>query len=265
MRSRKLFILIGIIASVFVTGCATVSSPDPRDPWEGWNRKVYSFNDGLDDYAMKPLAKGYDWIMPGFANTAVSNVFSNINDIGVTINDLLQGKFSQSGLDASRFIVNTTAGIAGLVDVATMIDLPKHNEDFGQTLGVWGVPTGPYMVLPFFGPSSPRGAVGRGGDVAMNPLTYVIGNPYITAGVFVLKATDTRASYLTTKKIADEAAAFGRYEYYRDVYIARREYLVLDGNVPEDDEFILDDDFDEDLDEEDEDLDEEEDEGGFLP
>ena len=248
MRSRKLIILIGIIASVLLTGCATVSSPDPRDPWEGWNRNVQSFNDVLDDYAMKPVAKGYNWIMPSFANTAVSNVFSNIEDIGVTINAFLQGKFSQSGMDASRFIVNTTAGLGGLIDVGTMIDLPKHKEDFGQTLGVWGIPAGPYMVLPLFGPSSPRGVVGLVGDAAMNPITY-IGNIYISTGIFAVNAIDTRANYIITERIADEAAVFGRYEFFRDVYIAQRKYLVLDGNIPEDEEFILDDDFDEDLDE----------------
>jgi len=245
MKNRKLIMLIGIIVSVQLTGCATVSSPDPRDPWEGWNRNVQSFNDGLDDYAMKPVAKGYDWIMPDFANTAVTNVFSNIDDIGVTINDFLQGKFSQSGMDASRFIVNTTAGIGGLIDVATMIDLPKHKEDFGQTLGFWGIPPGPYLVLPFFGPSSPRGVVGLAGDAAMNPITY-IGSPYISGGIFAVNAIDTRANNLATEKIADEASVFGRYEFFRDAYIAQRKSLVLDGEIPEDEdeEFILDDDFD---------------------
>ena len=249
MENRKLIILVGVIVSVLLTGCATTPYTDPRDPWESWNRKVQSFNDGVDDYAMKPVAKGYNWVMPDFANTAVSNVFSNIDDIGVTINDFLQGKFSQSGMDASRFIVNTTAGIGGLIDVATMIDLPKHKEDFGQTLGFWGIPPGPYLVLPFFGPSSPRGVAGLAGDAAMNPITY-IGSPYISAGIFAVHAIDTRANNLATEKIADEAAVFGRYEFFRDAYIAQREYLVLDGNVPEDDEFILDDDFDFGLDDE---------------
>ena len=250
MINRKIIILIGIILSVQLTGCATTLSPHPQDPWEGWNRNVQSFNDTVDDYAMEPVARGYNWIMPNFANTAVSNVFSNIDDIGVTINDFLQGKFSQSGMDGARFIVNTTAGIGGLIDVATMIDLPKHKEDFGQTLGFWGIPPGPYMVLPFFGPSSPRGVVGLVGDAAMNPITY-IGSPYISAGIFAVNAIDTRANYISTERIADEAAIFGRYEFFREAYIAQRKYLVLDGNIPEDDEFILDDDFDfdEDLDE----------------
>ena len=111
--------------------------------------------------------------MPSFAGRGVTNFFSNINDIGVTINDLLQFKVAQTGVDGSRFIVITIAGIGGLIDVADMIDLPKHNEDFDQTLGVWGIPTGPYLVLPFFGPSSPRGIGGMIGDAAMNPISYL--------------------------------------------------------------------------------------------
>ncbi len=245
MRKINLFILKGVFLSLLISGCATTQETDPIDPWESANRHIQSFNDGLDDYVMKPLGKGYSWVMPGFADTAVTNVFSNINDIGVTINDSLQGKFEQSGMDAARFLVNTTAGIGGLIDVATMIDLPKHHEDFGQTLGVWGVPTGPYMVLPFFGPSSPRGLAGLAGDAAMNPVSY-IGSPYISAGIFTVNAVDTRADNLGTEKIATEAAAFGRYEFFRDAYISKRKYQVLDGNVPEDDEFILDDNFDED-------------------
>jgi phospholipid-binding lipoprotein MlaA len=230
-----------------LNACATTQSSDVRDPWEGWNRKVQSFNDGMDDYAMKPAAKGYRWITPSFVDTAITNVFSNINDIGVTINDFLQGKFLQSGLDGSRFLVNTTAGIGGLIDVASMIDLPKHNEDFGQTLGYWGVPTGPYLVLPFFGPSSPRGAVGLVGDADMNHISY-IGSPYISGGAFVLDSIDKRADNLGTEKIADEAAPFGRYEFFKNAYIAKRKALVLDGEIADDeeDDFILDDIFDED-------------------
>lgn len=247
MQNRSYKIFIYIIMLALLNACATTQSNDARDPWEGWNRKVQSFNDGLDDYAMKPVAKGYRWIMPSFVDTAISNVFSNINDIGVTINDFLQGKFLQSGLDGSRFLVNTTAGIGGLIDVASMIDLPKHNEDFGQTLGFWGVPTGPYLVLPFFGPSSPRGAVGLVGDAAMNPISY-LGSPYISGGAFAVNTIDKRADNLGTEKIADEAATFGRYEFFKNAYISQRKSLVLDGEIDEEEgnDFILDDSFDED-------------------
>lgn len=245
MHNYKFALIIALFSLSLLSGCATTNyTPDPIDPWEGWNRNVQSFNDGLDDYAMKPLAKGYVWIMPSFASRGVSNFFSNLEDIGVTINSFLQGKFAQSGSDAARFLVNTTAGIGGLIDVGSMIDLPKHKEDFGQTLGFWGVPTGPYLVLPFFGPSSPRGVGGLIGDVAMSPVTYV-GPYYLTFGLFGLNAIDMRASNLAMEKIADEAA-IDRYTFYRDAYLAQRRYLVLDGNVPEDDVLdLLDEDFEE--------------------
>ena len=188
---------------------------------------------------MKPVAKGYDQVMPDFAHHAVTHFFSNIDDIDVFVNDALQGKFVQSGEDTARLLVNTTVGIAGFIDVGSMIDLPKHNEDFDQTLGIWGVPTGPYLVLPFFGPSSPRGAAGLLGDAALNPISYtgIYFSSTLTAyavsvGVGGLKAIDTRANNLVLEKVIDEAA-IDRYEFLKNAYIQRRNYLVHDGHVPE--------------------------------
>ena len=260
MSVKKIKIVFYMFASItlstLITGCATTSesnsekmnnqevntleseSIDSIDPWENWNRKVHSLNDSLDEHVMKPTAKGYRWIMPDFADMALTNVFNNIKDINVIINDLFQGKFAQSGMDTARFIVNSTAGLGGLIDVASIIDLPRHKEDFGQTLGFWGVPTGPYLVLPFFGPSSARGTAGLIGDVAGNPLTY-IGMPFVSGGAFVVDTIDKRADNLGLEKIANEAAAFGRYEFFRDSYIAQRKFLVLDGNVPEDESDFL--------------------------
>lgn len=245
MHPYRLTLTLGMVVILLATGCASTNTPrNPVDPWEGWNRKVQTFNDNLDEYALKPVAKGYRWVMPSFADTAVSNFFSNIDDIGVTINSFLQGKFSQSGLDASRFLVNSTAGIGGLIDVSSMIDLPKHNEDFDQTLGVWGVPAGPSLVLPFFGPSSPRGVGGLIGDAAMDPTSYV--GSYISTGLFVLNTVDTRADNLAMEKIANEAA-IDRYVFFRDAYISRRKYLIYDGNPPDEvDVLDFDDGFNED-------------------
>lgn len=229
-----------------LSGCATTHATDPQDPWEGWNRNVQSFNDHVDDYLMKPVAKGYDWIMPDFADQAVTNFFSNIDDIGVCTNDVLQGKLAQSGKDGARFLVNTTAGVVGLIDVGAMIDLPKHNEDFDQTLGVWGVPSGPYLVLPFFGPSSPRGVFGLVGDAAMNPFTYagICINPNwvgaaISLGSGAVKVIDARSDLLGMERVATEAA-LDRYDFFKSAYITRRNYLIHDGNVPEDDVLKLD-------------------------
>lgn len=227
----------GLIFVATLTGCATTSN-DPRDPIEGWNRGVQVFNDKFDAHALKPVAHGYRWIMPSFVDTGVTNFFSNIEDIRVVINDLLQFKLKQGGMDTTRFLINTTVGVAGLFDVASYWDFPKNNEDFGQTLGVWGVPMGPYLVLPLLGPSSPRGATGLIGDTLMNPATY-IEDTAIRLGIFGLDLIDTRADLLSASKIAEEAA-LDHYEFIRDSYIQRREFLVNDGDVPLDD-----DDFDE--------------------
>ncbi len=228
-------------AAVLLTGCATTSAVDPQDPWEGWNRGVQTFNDRVDDYVMKPVARGYRWITPEFVDTGVSNFFSNIADIRVTINDALQGKFTQAVYDGTRFFLNTTFGLAGFVDVASNVDLPKHKEDFDQTLGVWGVATGPYLVLPLLGPSSTRGVLGLVGDTAMNPISYTGAflNPALTSravagGLGALNAADLRADNLETEKIASEAA-LDRYAFFRGAYLSQRNYLVHDGNVPAED------------------------------
>jgi phospholipid-binding lipoprotein MlaA len=225
--------VVGFI--VGLSGCATTSQyADERDPLESFNRAVYQFNDKLDQYALKPVAEGYQWVMPQFADRAVSNFFSNLDDVAVTINDLLQFKLAQASEDGGRLLVNTTLGVAGLMDVATGFGLEKHNEDFGQTLAVWGVPAGPYLVLPFFGPSSPRGTAGLVGDYLADPTTYVTGWDARLA----LQATDLidfRADNLSTSEIVDEAS-LDEYEFIRDGYFQRREYLVYDGYPPEDEE-----------------------------
>ena len=236
-------ILSSLAISSLLGGCAsTAVQPDANDPWQSWNRSTQTFNDKLDNAVVKPLAKGYQWITPKPIDDGITNFFSNINDIGVTINDFLQLKLLQGGKDFSRFLVNTTVGVGGLFDVAKKIDLPKHNEDFGQTLGYWGVSSGNYLVLPFFGPSSPREAAGLLGDALFNPLTYVsfIGGAAsaATAGARAVEITDTRADLLSTEKIVDEASV-DRYDFIKNAYRQRREYLVYDGNPPEneDDEF----------------------------
>jgi phospholipid-binding lipoprotein MlaA len=223
------------VISITLAGCAsTATTPDDHnDPWTGWNHGTQTFNDHLDKAVIKPLAQGYDWITPEFVNKGITNFFSNINDVGVTINDLLQFKVTQTGMDASRFLINTTAGVAGFIDVADMINLPKHKEDFGQTLGYWGVPSGNYLVLPFFGPSSPRDAVGLVGDALFNPLTYVsvfggAAANAAAAGARVVDITDQRDHLMTTEKIIDEGSV-DRYDFIRNSYEQNREYYIHDG------------------------------------
>lgn len=233
------------ISSLFATAIlATLSAcaSNPADPWAGWNHGAQSFNDGLDDYVMKPVAKGYDYIMPGFAHHGVTNFFSNLEDIGVFTNDALQGKFTQSGQDTARFLVNTTAGIGGFVDVGTMINLPKHLEDFDQTLAVWGVSSGPYLVIPFFGPSSARGFAGLLGDIALHPASYTgVYFPHssstatgVSFGLGILRAVNLRANNLGLEKVISEGAV-DRYEFFKSAYQSRRNYLIHDGQVPDED------------------------------
>jgi phospholipid-binding lipoprotein MlaA len=249
------------LRKIFTTGCVLLSvacSTDPikketatqknNDTFEDWNRSIHSFNEGLDAAILKPIAKGYMWVAPDLVEKGVTNFFNNINDIGVTVNDLLQFKMTQSGMDVSRFIVNTTAGGLGVVDVASMIDLPKHNEDFGQTLGFWGVPAGDFLMLPFVGPSSPREVAGMVGDALLNPFSYTFlfgGGVAITAatsGTRALDITNTRANLMGSEKMVNEAAS-DKYSFIKNAYQQRREYLLHDGNVPaEDDIDLLDDD-----------------------
>lgn len=232
-------ILSTCVISSVLSGCATSSATYSKsDPWEGWNRDVSEFNKDFDDTILKPLAKGYQEVTPNPIDESITNVFSNINDIGVTINDFLQFKLKQGGMDASRFLINTTVGLVGIFDVAKLIDLPKHDEDFGQTLGVWGVPSGNYMVLPFIGASSPRDAVGLLGDALFNPLTYVsffggFAANAATAAATGVDITDTRSDVMQSEKIIDEASV-DRYDFVKNAYIQRRDYLVYDGNPPED-------------------------------
>lgn len=234
----KPLLFSSLVATLTLTGCASTPSNDAHDPWVGWNRGTQSFNDGLDKAIIKPVAKGYQWVTPQFVDDGITNFFSNLNDIGVVINDALQFKLTQSGMDTGRFLINTTAGVGGFVDVASMIDLPKHKEDFGQTLGYWGVPSGSYLVLPFFGPSSPRDTAGLVGDALFNPLTYVsiFGGAVVnaaTAGARAVDVVDLRANLMTTEKILDEGA-IDRYDFIKNSYQQNRDFLIHDGNPVDD-------------------------------
>jgi phospholipid-binding lipoprotein MlaA len=240
-------LLSSLLLASLAGGCASTPS-NPDDPWEDWNRSAQSFNDDVDEYILKPMAKGYLFVTPEPLDRGVTNFFSNIDDIGVMINNLLQFKLTHAGMDMGRFLINTTAGVVGVFDVASMLDLPKHNEDFDQTLGVWGVPSGPYLVLPFWGPSSPRGMFGLLGDALTDPINYTLfagaAVSLASSASDVLDVTDQRAGLMTTEKIVDEAAV-NRYDFIKESYLQHRKYLINDGNIPEeDDSFDLDMDLD---------------------
>ncbi len=228
-----------LIFSITLAGCTATTPPPASDPWTEWNHGAQNFNDHVDKYVLKPVAKGYQFITPKFLNDGITNIFSNVNDIGVTFNDIFQMKFSQGGQDATRFLINTTAGVGGFMDIANKLDLPKHKEDFGQTLGYWGVPSGNYLVLPFWGPSSPRDTLGLIGDAFLNPVTYVsiFGSSAvtaITAGTKALDVVDHRDELMTNEKILSEGAV-DRYDFFKNSYQQNREYLIKDGKQDDND------------------------------
>lgn len=231
--SLRALIRVGFVAAVLaLTGCASTQTAS-NDPLEGYNRAMYKFNDAVDTVVLKPVAKGYDAIVPEPISQAISNFFSNLGDIGVVINDLLQGKFEQAADDTGRFLLNSTVGVAGIFDIATGAGLPKNNEDFGQTLGSWGVEPGAYIVLPLFGPRTVRDTFGLVGDYYADPVTYVEG-PGAENAFRGTRLVDQREALLEAEKVLDEAA-IDEYAYVRDAYLQRRLNLVYDGNPPEED------------------------------
>lgn len=216
---------------VAVSGCATLDGPtDAHDPWERFNRGMYTFNDKVDRAVLKPVAKGYRAITPNAVEKGISNFFGNLGEIRVIANDILQLKLVRALSDTSRFVVNSTIGIAGLFDVATHMGLDKHDEDFGQTLGRWGAGTGPYLVLPFFGPSSVRDGIGLVGDYQIDPIGEVDDRDKRNA-LYAVSIIDNRAQLLEAGEILDEAA-FDPYIFLREAYFQRRRNQVYDGAPP---------------------------------
>src|SRR5690606_28473781 len=198
------------------------------DPWEPVNRVVFRFNDTLDTYALKPIAKGYDRVVPGPLDVGVTNVFSNLGDPKNLVNNLLQGKYHDASVDLSRFLMNTTAGVVGLFDVATRMGLQRNDDDFGQTLGAWGVESGPYVMLPFFGPSTVRdgsafAVEGFAGYSYGSQMDHVPSRN-TALGVDVV---DTRAGLLSQERMIRG----DKYRFLRNVWLQNREFKVMDGQV----------------------------------
>lgn len=209
--------------AVLATGCATSSTPG--DPFEGFNRGVFSFNEGFDQTIVKPIAKGYTAVVPEPARDCVSNVFANIEDIFNGINSLLQGKVVDAGSDAGRLAVNSTVGVLGCFDVASKMGLEKHNRDFGQTFGKWGIGTGPYLVIPFIGVSNLRDGIGNAIYSSLDP---VWASHVPTRNVaFSLRLVSRRAASLSASAAVDDAA-LDKYQFVRDAYLQRRRSMVDD-------------------------------------
>jgi phospholipid-binding lipoprotein MlaA len=210
--------------ALLLSGCA--STGNSRDPFERYNRAVFGVNDAVDRAVLKPAASAYRNVAPSFVQTGVGNFFGNLSDLWSAANNFAQLK-GQDGLnDFMRFAVNSTLGLAGVLDIATPAGLRKHNEDLGQTLGYWGVPAGPYLVLPLLGPSTVRDTAGLPGDVWGDPWRHVDDIPWRNSGI-VLRAVDQRAGLLQASNLLEDAA-LDRYEFVRDAYLQRRSSRALD-------------------------------------
>lgn len=228
LPARIKSISLAIAAVGLLAGCA--SSGNPKDPIEGFNRAMFAFNEGLDSAIIKPVASGYDAALPSPVRTGVTNFFGNIADLLIGVNNLLQGKGSEGLSDLGRVVINSTVGLLGTFDISSEAGLEKHNEDFGQTFGRWGVGSGAYVVIPVFGPRTARDTAGLILDVAADPVSHV--TPTAERNVLrVLRAIDVRANLLPADKVVEEAA-LDKYSYIRDAYLQRRRNLIYDGNAP---------------------------------
>ena len=213
-----------LVSGLMMTSPVALADGHEIDPWEGYNRAMFSFNEGLDKYALKPITLGYRAITPDLVETGVSNFFDNISDVGSLLNNVLQAKFEAAGEDLARVSFNTTFGLGGVLDVATPMGIEEHNEDFGQTLGYWGMSSGPYLVLPLFGPSNVRDTGGLIVDTITSPISNIEDDSarYAVTG---LQAIDTRSGLLEAEKLITG----DRYTFIRDAYLQRREFSINDG------------------------------------
>jgi len=216
------------VAVALVAGCA--AAPSREDPFEPMNRALYQFHDTVDTAVVKPVARAYIDIVPELVRTGVSNVFNNIEDLISAVNSLLQGKLDKFDDDLARVVLNTAFGVGGIFDLASMVGIERGNEDFGQTFGAWGLPQGPYLFVPFFGPTTVRDGSGTIVRIMVGPVGY-IGEVPLRNSLYGLGAVDLRAQALSAGAIVD-TAALDRYLFIRNAYLQRRRYLLYDGKPP---------------------------------
>ena len=228
MATRLKSALFVLVLSGVLGGCA--SSGNPKDPIEGFNRAIYGFNEAVDTVLIKPVAQGYDAVLPSPVRTGVTNFFGNIADFFIGVNNLLQGKPDQAVSDLGRVLVNTTVGLLGVLDWASDMGMEKHEEDFGQTFGRWGVGDGAYVMLPILGPRTVRDTAGFVLDFVADPVGNV-GHIPTRNTLYAIRFIDMRADLLPADKVIEEAA-LDKYSYVRDGYLQRRNNLIHDGNPP---------------------------------
>jgi phospholipid-binding lipoprotein MlaA len=215
-----------VFAAMLAGGCASAGG-NPDDPLESYNRAMFTFNDKLDRTLIKPVAQGYQAVLPSPVRTGVGNFFGNLGDPWIAVNSLLQGKATEAFNGSMRFVFNSTLGLLGLIDIATPMGLPKHDEDLGQTFGAWGVGEGAYVVLPFFGPRTVRDTFGLAGDIAADPVQG-IDEARTANSLTAVRVVDDRARLLGTEKTLEEGT-LDPYAYARDFYLEQRRYKVSDG------------------------------------
>jgi phospholipid-binding lipoprotein MlaA len=221
---------ITLALTLLCTGCATARNPN--DPLEPLNRKVFQFNETLDKAVTRPVAQGYQAVVPPPLRGGITNFFGNFRDVTTAVNNLLQLKVPRAASDLGRIAINSTLGILGFFDVASRLGLEKHDEDFGQTLGHWGVKPGPYLMLPLLGPSTARDTVGLIGDYFTDPEFYLFTSSPETYIVFGVRVINLRANLLAVESVLDQAG-LDRYAFLRDAYLQRRRNQVYDGNPPD--------------------------------
>ena len=225
--------LVVLAVLLVLQGCATVAQPNARDPLESFNRTVFGFNDAVDKAVIKPVATGYKAITPDWLRKGVGNFFNNLEDVWSAVNNGLQGRGQEFGDSVGRVMVNSTIGLLGVYDVASDLNIERHTADFGLTLGRWGVPPGPYVVLPLFGPRTLREVAGMPVDTLGKPV-YNMGDPETRTLLPIVNVIDLRAKYLNAGEVL-EGAALDPYSFRRDAYFQRQRNIQYDGNPPEED------------------------------
>jgi phospholipid-binding lipoprotein MlaA len=219
-------LLLFLVLVLLATGARAQEEARNVDPFESFNRSMFTVNNGLDKYLIRPLAVGYDWVLPGFAKRGVGNMFANFYDFNSSINGVLQGRFTGAGQSGGRFLINSTVGLLGLFDVATPMGVRPYRTDFGHTLAIWGFESGPYLMVPFFGPRTIRSGTGTIFDAYTSVPTYIPNVP-VRNTIFGLGLIDGRSRLLQ----ADELISGDRYIFVRDAYLSTREAIVNDGVI----------------------------------
>ncbi len=233
-------VCIALLAAALFAGCATqhpAAAPEdrsPADPWEPLNRRVHAFNNNVDKVSFKPLARGYEKVVPTFMRRGINNFSRNLRGPLFIINNFLQGKFRRGFSESGRFLANTIFGIGGFIDVGRDVGMETYEEDFGQTLAAWGVPNGPYVVIPILGPRTLRDATMIPLNFAADP-TFWIEDDATRWSLYLIRAVDVRATLFAADVLLEDS--YDRYLTLRESYLQRREYLIWDGNPPEDDDF----------------------------